>query len=97
MIVEPLDKSFGARVSGIELATLDDEAFAQLYTAWLEYALLIFPDQHLSDQEQVGFARRFGDLVEGLEAGELSNVLPDGSLRDAPDDDMMKIIRGNLQ
>ena len=52
MIVEPLDKSFGARVSGIELATLDDEAFARLYTAWLEYALLIFPDQHLSDQQQ---------------------------------------------
>ncbi len=97
MIVEPLEKSFGARVSGIELATLDDEAFARLYTTWLEYALLIFPDQHLSDQEQVGFARRFGDLVEGLEAGELSNVLPDGRLRDAPDDDMMKIIRGNMQ
>lgn len=94
--LQALPRTFGAVVSDLRLAELDDEAFAELYSAWLEYALLVFPGQNLSTKEQVAFARRFGDLVEGLEAAELSNVLPDGSLRDAPNDDMMKIIRGNM-
>ena len=94
--LEPLPRTFGAVVTGLSLAELNDEAFSELYAAWLEYALLIFPGQHLDNVQQIAFARRFGELVEGLEAAELSNVLPDGSLRDAPNDDMMKIIRGNM-
>lgn len=94
--LEPLEKSFGAIVTGIDLRALDDETFSALHRCWLDRALLIFPGQHLDRDEQVGFARRFGDLVEGLEAAKISNVLPDGRLRDAPDDDMMKIIRGNM-
>jgi len=94
--LQPLPGTFGAVVTDIRLARLDEDEFAGLYKAWLEYALLIFPRQDLSDAEQIAFARRFGELVEGLEAAEISNVLPDGSLRSAPDDDMMKIIRGNM-
>lgn len=92
----PLQRSFGAMVSDIKLSKISDATFEELYDAWLEYALLIFPRQFLSSEEQVAFARRFGELVEGLEAAEISNVLPDGRLREAPDDDMMKIIRGNM-
>lgn len=96
LTIKPLQKTFGAVVTGLRLAELDNDAFSDLYAAWLEYALLIFPGQNPSVSEQIAFARRFGELVEGLEAVELSNVLPDGSLRAAPDDDMMKIIRGNM-
>jgi alpha-ketoglutarate-dependent taurine dioxygenase len=92
----PLPKTFGAVVTDISLSVIDDATFARLYPSWLEYALLIFPEQHPDNEEQIAFARRFGTLVDGLEAAELSNVLPDGRLRDAPDDDMMKIIRGNM-
>lgn len=94
--LQPLPRTFGAVVTDLRLSQLDEAGFATLYRAWLEYALLIFPAQHLTPAEQVTFARRFGELVEGLEAAELSNVKPDGRLRDAPDDDMMKIIRGNM-
>lgn len=94
--LEPLPRTFGAVVTGLKLSELDDATFQQLHEAWLQYALLIFPGQFLSNEEQMAFARRFGDLVEGLQAVEISNVLPDGRLRDAPDDDMMKIIRGNM-
>jgi len=94
--LQPLPRTFGAVVTDLRLCQLDEPGFDALYRAWLDYALLIFPEQHLSDAEQVAFARRFGDLVEGLEAAELSNVKRDGSLREAPDDDMMKIIRGNM-
>lgn len=94
--LEPLDRTFGVIVHDVDVRTLDSAGFSTLYQAWLDYALLIIPAQHLSDLEQRAFALRFGDLIEGLEAVELSNLLPDGRLRDAPDDDMMKIIRGNM-
>ena len=54
--VEPIrDTTFGARVTGLKLAELDEATFADLYQAWLEYALLIFPGQHLSTAEQTTF------------------------------------------
>ncbi len=97
MTLEPLlGKTFGAVVRDLALANLAEEAFSVLYDAWLTYALLIFPEQHLSRDEQIAFAKRFGPLVPGLEAAPISNLRADGSLRDAPDDDMMKIIRGNM-
>ncbi len=43
------------------------------------YGLLVFPAQHLSNDEQVTFAKRFGALEFGL--APLSNVRADGSVR----------------
>ena len=45
--IEPLQKTFGAVVTDLRLAELDNDAFSDLYAAWLEYALLIFPGQNL--------------------------------------------------
>ena len=57
---------------GLKLPQLDDATFARLYDTWLEYALLIFPDQHLERDEQSAFARRFGALE--FESVPISNV-----------------------
>ncbi len=92
---EPLDATFGAVVTGLKLAQLDDTTFARLHETWLEYALLVFPDQYLTKEEQVAFARRFGDLEFDL--APLSNVRSDGSLRvDDGSDDIVKILKGNM-
>lgn len=96
--IEPLPgKTFGAVVTGVRLSELDEDTFSLLYREWLQYALLIFPAQYLTDSQQRDAASKFGCLVEGLEAVEISNLLPTGEVRAAPDDDMMKIIRGNMQ
>ncbi|NDH62800.1 MAG: TauD/TfdA family dioxygenase [Alphaproteobacteria bacterium] len=94
--IEPLaGTTFGATVTGVKVAALDDAAFRDLYAAWLEYALLIFPGQHLKRAEQIAFAKRFGPLE--FEMAALSNVKADGSLRlEADNDDMMKILKGNM-
>ncbi|NIP14884.1 MAG: TauD/TfdA family dioxygenase [Pseudomonadales bacterium] len=93
--VEPLDATFGAVVTGLRLTDLDDEAFAELYQTWLDYALLIFPKQHLTNDEQVRFAERFGALEFDLTP--LSNVRGDGTLRpDDGSDDVVKVLRGNM-
>lgn len=93
--IEPLDATFGAVVRGIRLAALDEAAFRDLYAAWLEYALLVFPGQHLARDEQVAFARRFGALE--FEILAISNVRADGSVRPEKDnDDVIKILKGNM-
>ena len=93
--VERIDATFGAVVTGLELAGLDDAAFSALYELWLDRALLVFPGQHLSREAQVRFARRFGELEFDLAA--LSNVRKDGSVRvDDDSDDVVKILKGNM-
>jgi alpha-ketoglutarate-dependent taurine dioxygenase len=93
--VQPLDATFGAIVTGLKLAQLDDRQFAQLYETWLEYALLVFPGQHLSNAEQVAFARRFGELEFDL--APISNVRKDGSVRpDDATDDVVNVLKGNM-
>ena len=93
--IAPIDASFGAVVTGIRLATVDDECWHELHQAWLEHALLIFPGQHLSRDEQISFARRFGPLEFDMAA--ISNVRSDGTLRiEADNDDVVKILKGNM-
>ena len=92
--VEPLAATFGAVITGVKLTDLPEDDFSALYDAWLEYALLVFPGQNLSNDEQIAFARRFGELEFDLAA--LSNVKDDGSLRTGDDDDMVKILKGNM-
>jgi len=93
--VEPLDASFGAIVTDLDLAQLDTAAFRTLHSTWLEYALLIFPDQHLSREAQIGVAERFGELEFKL--APISNVRADGTLRmDDEQDDVVKILKGNM-
>ena len=94
--VRPLpDATFGAVVTDLTLASLDDDAFAALYQTWLDHALLIFPGQHLTREQQVAFARRFGALEFDL--APISNVRGDGWVRPDDDgDDVIKVLKGNM-
>ncbi|UYN96125.1 MAG: TauD/TfdA family dioxygenase [Enhydrobacter sp.] len=93
--VRPLDATFGAIVTGFRIADLDDALWRDLYAAWLDRALLVFPGQHLSRDQQIAFARRFGPLE--FEMAALSNVKSDGTLRlEKDNDDMMKVLKGNM-
>lgn len=93
--IKPLDATFGAVLTGLKLVKLEDDTFARLYEIWLEYALLIFPGQHLTAQEQEIFAKRFGELEFAV--GPISNVKADGTVRgDNMDDDVVKILKGNM-
>jgi alpha-ketoglutarate-dependent taurine dioxygenase len=91
--LEPLDATFGAIVRGLELRALDDTTAQALYDAWVEHALLIFPDQFLTREEQDAFALRFGALEFG--AAPISNLDREGKVHFEPDDDYVKGLRGN--
>lgn len=96
MDVEPIDATFGAVVTGVRLTGLDDSTWQHLHAAWLTYGLLVFPDQPMTREEQVEFARRFGEIerLGGQEIVPLSNVKPDGTMR--TDDDIVKVLKGNM-
>ncbi len=93
--IQPVDASFGAVVTGFRIAELDDATWRELHAAWLEHALLIFPGQFLTREEQIAFAKRFGPLE--FEMSAISNVKEDGTLRrDKDNDDRLKILKGNM-
>lgn len=64
MNIIPLTPTFAADVTGVRLNTIGDEAFAEVYEAWLEYGVLRFRDQPLTDGELQAFSARFGPLEE---------------------------------
>ena len=95
MRVEPLNKSFGAKVYDLRIPELGTEQLDAIYSLWLKYALLIFPEQNLNNVQQIKFAKNFGALEFDL--SPISNVRGDGSIRDANDDDIVKSLRGNME
>ena len=102
MQIQPVaHATFGATVTGVRLAALDESGWNTIYRAWLDHALLIFPGQYLSNAEQIAFAKRFG-AIERIGGGDIvaiSNVLADGKVRaygPGEWDDMMKVIVGNM-
>lgn len=96
---ETLHTRFGARVTGIDLADdLDDETFAKLREGFASYSVLVFPDQPLTDEQQIAFSKRLGPLeatkVGSYGAGTplviLSNVGEDGNV--VPDDHRLNMV-----
>ena len=96
--IEPLSaKNVGALVTGIDLVSLKNDEWQAILEAFHEYGLLVFPGQHLSDEDQGAFGRRFGELeviVEGHSAVPLSNKTKDGDVVDK-DDPIMQVLLGN--
>ena len=95
--IQTSDATLGAVVRGVRLAELDESAWREIGSTFLERAVLVFPGQHLRRDEQVAFGRRFGELdplVAETGTIAISNRRPDGSLLD-PSDPIMQVLLGN--
>lgn len=95
--IQPTNATLGAVIQGVELAALSDASWREIEAAFHEYAVLIFPGQHLSAKEQLAFATRFGEIeiiVEGLKTVPISNKAADGNLYDETSE-RMQLLRGN--
>ena len=60
--IEPVSGNLGAIIKGVDLATLDDETFAEIHQAWLKYSVIFFRKQKLRPLQQIDFAKRFGEI-----------------------------------
>ena len=63
--VRPIAGALGAEIAGIDLAEeLDSDSIAAIRAAWLHHLVIFFRCQTLSPERFLGFARRFGEVVE---------------------------------
>ncbi len=64
---KPLTPVFGAEVTGVDLSQKPSpDLVAEIDAAMDKYAVLVFHDQPLSEQQQLDFATAFGTLDPGL-------------------------------
>jgi alpha-ketoglutarate-dependent 2,4-dichlorophenoxyacetate dioxygenase len=104
--VTPLHPLIGAEIVGVDLARpVPPDVFAEIETAFIRHAVLVFSDQPLTDEQQIAFSRRFGPLEvtpnyagEKLriraEVADISNLDHEGRVLSA-DDRRRMFNRGN--
>jgi len=63
--VTPLSPACGAEISGVDLTRdLSGAEFAAIRAAWARHLVLVFRGQEISQEQQLRFAARFGELGE---------------------------------
>ena len=63
--IEPLAGGLGAEISGLDLGSeLGASTVAELRQALLDHLVIFFRDQHLTPEQFLAFARRFGTPIE---------------------------------
>ncbi|HJZ29770.1 MAG TPA: TauD/TfdA family dioxygenase, partial [Hyphomicrobiaceae bacterium] len=60
--VKPVAGALGAEIGGVDLARLDDATFAEIKSAWLAHLVVFFRDQNITPEQQIAFAKRFGEI-----------------------------------
>jgi len=90
----PVTQSFAAEIGDVDLSRpLDPVELTAVKDAFTKYAVLIFPDQHLSSDQHLDFARYFGPLETtialfrkdaklriGQEFADVSNLDPENEV-----------------
>jgi taurine dioxygenase len=94
--VKPLSPALGAEILGVDLReALLPQTVADIIDAWHEHLVIVFRDQNLTEDQQIRFARHFGELKKrnrpaaarnesGVQHGDLtmlvSNIRENGKL-----------------
>ena len=61
----PIDGALGAEINGVDISQpLEGEVISEIRQAFLDYLVIFFRDQELTPQEQLDFARQFGEPME---------------------------------
>jgi alpha-ketoglutarate-dependent 2,4-dichlorophenoxyacetate dioxygenase len=106
--VRPLHPHIGAEVTGVDLRQeLAASDFAAIEAAFNQHAVLVFPGQPLSDEQQMALSRHFGPLetnpayagerkkrIPHREIADISNLDTEGEVMSA-DDERLLFSRGN--
>ena len=91
--VKPLSRNFAARITGVNLTkSIPADVLTEVEAAINQYGVLVFPDQAITDEQQIAFSRLLGPLeiapyfvgdkrrrLQHRELEDISNLDPDGN------------------
>ena len=82
--VTPLHRYLGAEIRGVDLTRpVAPAVIAEIEAAFHQYAVLVFPAQPVTDEQQIAFSRYFGPLETSPEyAGSHKSRLPHREIAD---------------
>lgn len=88
------NRVFGATVTGLNISTASDDEIKLIDAAMDRYAVLVFPDQQITDDQQFEFSARFGAMERAtgdinqsekrrlaMDINDISNLDRSGSVR----------------
>ena len=61
--IRPLSEDTGVEITGVDVRGLDDDGFASIYRAWLDYDVAVVRDQTIEIEDFIAYSRRFGHVV----------------------------------
>jgi alpha-ketoglutarate-dependent 2,4-dichlorophenoxyacetate dioxygenase len=112
MQIKPLHPGFVGEASGIDISIpLSSDQVAAIEAGMDRYAVLVFRNQPLTDEQQCAYSRNFGELEATLigqmtkpserrlgpvEMGDISNLDPSGRLRGRDDNRRMYALGNRL-
>jgi alpha-ketoglutarate-dependent 2,4-dichlorophenoxyacetate dioxygenase len=109
LALKPVNPSFAAEASGVDLRSLDEAAVRAIDEAMDKYAVLFFRGQPLTQAEQVALAKKFGPLDSGLrkatgaptrfeheELIDIGNVALDGEVAESSDQKLIGQLANQL-
>jgi alpha-ketoglutarate-dependent 2,4-dichlorophenoxyacetate dioxygenase len=112
MHIKPLHTGFVGEVFGVDISCpLSSGRISEIESGMDRYAVLVFPDQPLTDEQQCAFSRNFGELevtligqmskpgerrLRPIEMGDISNLDPSGQLRKRDDNRRMYALGNRL-
>ena len=68
-VITPMGGALGAAVTNVDLSKpLSDAQFAAIEQAFVEHLVLVFRNQPITDEQQLAFASRFGELEGHINA-----------------------------
>lgn len=104
--IRKLEEHIGAEVQGVDTtSSIDAETFEQLRSALCEYAVLVFHDQDITDEQYVTFSEGFGPLEmtiandpigDGGPIGIISNLDENGNIIPLEDPRMLYTVANTL-
>src|SRR4051794_9986427 len=106
MRISPTDATLGAVIDDVDLRALDDSTWATIEQAFDEYAVLVFPAQHLDEADHLAFSRWFGPLERATaipppgqraEFTRLANIDGDGAVVQDGDSRVVQSLVGNQE
>ena len=60
--IKPITPTFVAEIGNVDLGRLTDAVFAEIEAAFNRYAVLVFHNQPITEEQQLAFAKHFGEL-----------------------------------